>query len=298
MFKYNQKRMRNKIEYEGELDMNGLVIPCYVLEDGTRVLSGRGVQDALKMVDEDKPGDQKSGARISRYFNQKTLRPFLYQNKEAGHYEPLECYKGSIKINGYEATILVDICDSFLEARKHIKLSSRQAIIAEQCEIIMRSFAKIGIISLIDEATGYQYIRENNELQKILKAYVSDEILDWQKTFHDQFYKEIFRLKKWDFTASGIKRRPGVVGTYTNQFIYSQLPKNVVEYIRNRTPKDNSGNFKVKLHQSLTPEVGREHLKSQLIAVTTLMSVSRSWEEFKRFFDRKYGQTEIDFKEL
>jgi len=159
----------------------------------------------------------------------------------------------------------------------------------------MRSFAKVGIIALIDEATGYQYVRENNELQQILKAYVSEEILSWQKTFHDQFYKEIFRLKKWDFTAFGIKNRPGIVGTYTNQFIYSQLPKDVVEFIKDRTPKSETGGYKVRLHQSLTPDIGREHLRNQIIAVTTLMSVSRTWEEFKRLFERKYGQIELDF---
>lgn len=72
------------------------------------------------------------------------------------------------KINGYEATILLDICDGFLDARKNIKLSPRQEIIAHQAEILMRSFAKVGIIALVDEATGYQYKREKDELQKIL----------------------------------------------------------------------------------------------------------------------------------
>lgn len=288
--------MRRKIEYEGELDLNGLIVPCYVLDDGTRVLSGRGMQDALKMVDEDAGKGQKSGARIHRYLEQKSLKPFIFRNNDLGHFEPIECYKGRQKINGYEATVLVDICDGFLEARNNIDLSSRQRIIADQCEIIMRSFARVGIIALVDEATGYQYEREKDELQKILKAYVSEEILAWQKTFHDQFYKEIFRLKKWDFTAYGIKKRPGVVGKYTNQFIYGQLPKNVVEYIREKTPKSESGNFLVRLHQSLTPDIGREHLRNQLISVTTLMSVSRNWAEFKRLFERKYGQLEMDLE--
>src|SRR5690606_15210334 len=170
----------------------GLIIPCYVLDDGTRVISGRGMQDALKMVDDDGEGSKKKpGTRIHRYLEQKTLSPYFKQGKQPDHFEPLECYKGKSKINGYEATVLVDICDAFLQARKEIALSSRQKVIAEQCEMIMRSFAKLGIIALVDEATGYQYSREKDELQKILKAYVSDEILAWQKTFHDQFYKEI-----------------------------------------------------------------------------------------------------------
>ena len=64
-----------------------------------------------------------------------------------------------------------------LEARKNIHLSPRQRIIADQCEILLRSFAKIGIIALIDEATGYQYEREQAELQAILKAFISEEVL-------------------------------------------------------------------------------------------------------------------------
>lgn len=284
----------NLIKFEGDLDLNGLIIPCYVLQDGTRVLSGRGVQEALKMVD-DKDAKPTSGSRLIRYLDQKSLRPYIYDNKTDDYFNPIVCYKGTQKINGFEATILADICDAFLEARKNIVLSSRQQIIADQCEILIRGFARVGIIALVDEATGYQYDREKDELQKILKAYVSDEILSWQKTFHDNFYKEIFRLKKWHFTSNGINKRPGVVGKYTNQFVYNHLPKNVVEFIKVKTPKSDAGNYLVRLHQSLTPEVGREHLRNQLVAVTTLMNISRNWEEFKRFFEKKYGQTELDF---
>lgn len=290
------KNTGNIIKYEGNLDLNGLIIPCYVLEDGTRVLSGRGMQEALKMVDELPPkSGQKPGTRLTRYLDQKSLKPFIYKGKGADHFSPIVCHKGDAKVNGYEATILADICDGFLEARKQINLSSRQQIIADQCEILIRSFARVGIIALVDEATGYQYDREKDELQKILKAYVSEEILDWQKTFHDSFYREIFRLRKWDFTATGINKRPGVVGKYTNQFVYNHLPKGVIEFIRVKTPRSESGNYLVRLHQSLTPEIGREHLRNQLVSVTTLMNISRNWEEFKRFFEKKYGQTELDF---
>jgi len=52
------------------------------------------------------------------------------------------------------------------------ELPARQKIVADQCEILLRAFAKIGIIALVDEATGYQYERERFELQKILKLFV------------------------------------------------------------------------------------------------------------------------------
>jgi len=104
------------------------------------------MQNALKMSDE---GNQETGDRVARYLSQKSLQPFIYKDKKAAHFEPLICYKGESKINGYEATILLDICDGFLDARKNIKLSPRQEIIAHQAEILMRSFAKVGVTGIL-----------------------------------------------------------------------------------------------------------------------------------------------------
>jgi hypothetical protein len=290
--------VKNTINYEGEINLNGLIIPCYVLESGTRVLSGRAMQNALKMVDEAEDGKQNSGARLSRYLNQKTLKSFIYKDKEQGHFEPIICYKGDSKINGFEATVLADICDGFLEARKQIHLSPRQSIIADQCEILIRGFARVGIIALIDEATGYQYDREKDELQKILSSYISSELLPWQKRFPDEFYKEIFRLNRWDFTVSGIQKRPGVIGTWTKQLVYNLLPKGVVVELEKKTPKSAAGNKLARLHQSLTLDIGEPHLEKQLVSIITLMNVSNTWKDFIKLFGKKYGQTMMDLPEI
>ncbi len=288
-------KLEPQIKYEGTIRLVDFDIPCYILEDGKRLLSSMAMQNALNLQDDYE--SNKSGTRLARYLGQKSLEPYIYKDKEVGHYNPIVCYKGDQKINGYEATILADICDAFLDARNNIPLSSRQKIIADQCEILIRAFARVGIIALVDEATGYQYERERFELQKILKTYISEEILEWQKTFHDSFYKEIFRLKKIDFTESGIKKRPSFIGNITNKYIYEMLPKGTVilEKLKQKTPKTEAGHYKVKLHQSLTPDIGREHLKRQILEVTTLMSVSRNWNEFQELFSRRFGQIAIDF---
>lgn len=120
------------------------------------------MQSALKMVDEPVDGSRVSGSTLDRYLKQKSLEPFIREDCEGGNFEPIDCYKGNTRINGFEATILVDICDAFLEARRHINLSSRQQIVADQCEVLVKAFAKVGLIALIDEATGYQYAREKD----------------------------------------------------------------------------------------------------------------------------------------
>ncbi|MBQ4122118.1 hypothetical protein IJD44_00090 [bacterium] len=290
---------KKQVKYEGELQLGNFIIPCYVLEDGTRILSGRGMQEALKMVDEAEEGKQTSGTRLQRYLGQKTLEAFIYKEKEQDHYNPIICYKGSQRINGYEATVLADICDAFLEARKNIPLSPRQKIIAEQCEILIRGFAKVGIIALVDEATGYQYDRERFELQKILKAYVSDEILKWQLTFTDEFYREVFRLWGLPFIPKYIKNKPSFIGKLTTKYIYDQMPDGVVEKIKENIGRTEKGNYRYKWHQGLTPDVGKEHLKKQIYEVTTLMSISKTKEQFNDLFKQKYNtepvQLEFEF---
>lgn len=182
--------MDNQIKYEGTLDLGGFTLPCYVLEDGTRVLSGRKMQETLKVVD-----GNVSGTKLPQFLASSAFKPFIFNNKEAAHFEPIICYKGKQQINGYEATVLTDICEAVLSARRSgVKLTERQNIVANQCEILLSAFARIGIIALIDEATGYQNEREHFELQKILSAYISDEILKWQLTFTDDFYRQIYRL--------------------------------------------------------------------------------------------------------
>lgn len=257
------------------------------------------LQNALHLgsTDPEKSSEQKAGGELARFFASKWFISLTSNHIDLVQFQPISCYWGNQKINGYEATVLVDLCDLVLEARKHgVKFTERQTEIAHQCEILIRSFAKVGIIALIDEATGYQYIREKDELQKILKAYIAPELLPWQKRFPDEFYKEIFRLNNWNFTVKGIKQRPGVVGTWTKQLVYNQLPKGVLKELYIKTPKSaTTGKLTKRLHQSLTMDIGNPHLEKQLISVITLMNVSNDWDDFIRLYNKKFGQQEIEF---
>ena len=87
------------------VSMGKMVIPCYVLEDGTRILSGNAMQNALKLQDE---SDNKSGTRLARYLNQKSLEPFIYKGKEIGHFDPIICYRGEQKIIYIFALLIIN----------------------------------------------------------------------------------------------------------------------------------------------------------------------------------------------
>ncbi|WP_205884458.1 P63C domain-containing protein [Pasteurella multocida] len=141
--------------------------------------------------------------------------------------------------------------------------------------------------------------REKDELQQILRKYISEELLPWQKRFPDIFYKELFRLNGWDYTVKGIQKRPGVVGTWTNKLIYEQLPKGVLEELRNNIPKSESGNSTARYHQLLTDDIGSPHLTAQINQIVTLFQLSDNmkemWNNFQKLKLRQSGQLDLPF---
>ncbi len=284
-----------KATHEGKLKIGETELNVAVLEDGTRVITQSAV---FKAFGRTKRGRAKSDVRVLNrpaFVDAKNLQPFIDEGLE----EVLNLIeyksKSGVVTEGYNAEILPRLCKLYLDARNSMSLVKQQLPLARASEVLLIALSKVGITALVDEATGYQYERERHELQKILKQYIAEELLPWQKTFPDEFYIQIFRLKGWEYNAQTIKKRPGVVGHWTNNLIYKQLPKGVLNELKSKTPKSDAGNYTARFFQSLTPEIGSPHLQNQLVSVITLMKVSRDWEDFMRNFNKLYGQTEIEF---
>lgn len=288
-----------KATHEGKLKIGNSELNVAVLEDGTRVITQSAV---FKAFGRTKRGRAKDDVRVLNrpaFVDAKNLQPFIDEDLE-GVLTILEYEsKNGNTTEGYDAEILPLLCKLYLDARDKDKLVPQQLPLARASEILLISLSKIGITALVDEATGYQYEREKDALQIILEAYVSKELLKWQKSFPDLFYFEIFRLKKWDYTVNGINKRPSVIGRWTNELIYNQLPKGVLEELKKNTPKSKSGNYTARFFQGLTEDIGHPALTAQIYKVIGIMNISNTWEEFKsnfnRMVDRNNGQTELNF---
>jgi len=85
--------------------------------------------------------------------------------------------------------------------------------------LMIRALAHVGIIALVDEATGYQEVRNKEALQALLDAFLQKEFAAWAKRFPDEFYKEIFRLRSCEWNRLSV-RRPMWVGKLTNDVVY------------------------------------------------------------------------------
>jgi hypothetical protein len=223
------------------------------------------------------------------------LSPFVSKELEERTKNPLKFKipRGGIAY-GYEATILADICEAVLAARKAEKLSYQTQHIAAQCEILLRGFSRTGIIALIDEATGYQELRSRDALATILEAFVTQELKKWVSTFPADFYKEIFRLNGWTYPRLSSKR-PSVIGHWTNDLIYDRLAPGVRIELYNVTPRNDKGKLKHKLFQHLTEDVGHPRLREHLTAVVALMRASDRWSDFMTKMDRALPRWETTY---
>lgn len=291
-----------KAKYQGDLDLNGFKISCAVLEDGTRVLVNRSLANAFGIKGSGDYWQKKKEGKenmLPEYLSAQYLSRFINQDlfESASNPIPYENTQG-VETEGVPAALLADICDVYVKAGEKGAFKNKPEI-AENAYNILLAFSKVGIIALVDEVTGYQFEREKDELQKILKAYISPELLPWQKRFPDIFYKELFRLNGWDFTVNGITRRPGVIGTWTKKLVYEQLPSGVLEDLKNKTPRSSAGNYTARLFQSLTPDIGDPHLTAQINQVITLFMLSENmkdmWSKFETLKIRQSGQLELPF---
>lgn len=268
--------------HDRPLRIGELEIPCYVLHDGRRVLAQAGMVRALGMT----PGGSSHGRdRMLKFATQERLKPFTSNKLKVGTLVPIEFQTPDGKrMLGYEAALLADLCDAVLEARKEGALADRQQHIATHCEILVRGFARVGIIALVDEATGYQADRSKDALAKILEAFVQKELRKWIRTFPADFYKELFRLRNIPYGES--VKRPQYIGHLTNDLVYARLAPEVLSELRRITPRNDKGRLKHHLFRRLTDDVGHPKLLQHLSAVIALMTAADNWDQFKRMIDR------------
>ena len=280
--------------HEAPLAIHGIEIPCAVLEDGTRVLSRIGLLRAIG-----RKGKAKGGRKYDQEFQlpvfltADNLKPFISdQLRENSRPIPFRPVKGGALALGYRADLLPQICNVFLDAKEAGSLRPNQLHIAETCKILSRGFSIVGITALIDEATGYQEVRDRLALRAILDAYLSRELAAWAKRFPDEFYRELFRLRGWAWDdlrkKAGKGQGPRVVGKYTNDFVYSRLAPGILDELQKLNPPDERGRRRAKHHQYLTIDVGHPALAQHLHAVIGLMRASSSWEEFQALINRAF----------
>lgn len=267
------------------LRIGDIEIECYVLNDGTRVVTQASFLESLGRHRKANVRREGGEERLPAILQGKAIYPFISAEvREKSRPITFRLPSGG-RASGYNAELLPEICEIYLKAKDEGVLPRNQEHVARQAEILVRGLARVGIIALVDEATGYQEVRAKDALARILELYVAKELRAWVRTFPDDYYRELFRLRDLEYPGANVQR-PQYFGHLTNDIVYKRLAPGVLEELKSVTPKDESGRRKQKYFQRLTSNHGYPKLREHLGSVVTLMKLSESYQDFMLKLDR------------
>lgn len=268
---------------EGLLEIGSVLIECYVLDrDQKRVIHKRGMAKALGM----KSGGgnvfmramqrKGLGSEISDDLRAKINNPIVFKplTSDLGH--------------GYDATILIDICQAILDASKAGRLRPSQQSLAVQAEIIIRASAKLGIIALVDDATGFIADKRREQYKELFREFIRDEFKLYDEAqFPDQLFDVMYKI--YGLPRKGkVNQHPRFFGKFIRKYIYEPLASSngaILEMLDEKNPVAYvNGGRRYKMYQFMSEVVGMNALKAQLWQVIGIGNSVRSKNQFERSF--------------
>lgn len=270
--------------HRGVLNIVGLEVPCYVLDNGDKIVGRTSATELLTGI--------KGGGALEKYLAVKALEPFINSALVLERMVPfrlLEVEGLERASKGLPADLLIEICQGFVSALQATmnpdspfpRLTERQRQMAMQASIFLSACAKTGLEALIDEATGYQYERAEDALQVKLRAFIADELRAWEKTFPDELWQEFGRLTGW---SGNLHSRPKWWGKLVIELIYDTLDQDVAKYLRENRPPAG-----VHWHRQLSDNVGIRALVSRCYEVIGMAKACENMRELRDRVAQHYG---------
>jgi len=270
------------------LNIGNTELTCAVLDDinNTRVISASAIFEAF---DRPRKGQNKrlkiNNFLIPPFLAAKNLQPYITEDLFA-ILQQVEYLDGSKKIKGYDARILPKLCSLYLTARRDKKLTPSQEKFAIKAEILQSALSEIGIVALVDEATGFQYSRKYDALRLLLEQYIGDGIKKWTKRFPDDFFLQLDKI--YDNPSTTSRTRPQYYGKFINQYIYTPIEKGYVKEKLNELNINDDKTRKARFHQWLS-EFGIHQLTIQIGRVMAILEISPNIDKFKENIRRQQG---------
>ena len=266
--------------WQGFLSFGDIEVPCYVLDNGERIISRTGAAEALTKV--------KASGNLESYLEAHALQNYIPSDIPEQLIEFTLEHVVHKTVRGVKAETFLDICMAYVNALRDNALETdRQKEIALQSAFILAACSKVGLIALIDEATGYQYAREEDALQIKMRLFLAEEMRKWEKTFPDELWKEFGRLTNW---SGGAHQRPKYWGKLVNELVYNYLDPDVYEWLKENAPKPRHGQ---NYHQWLSDQYGLKKLVEHLWMLVGMGSACRNMAELRRRMAEKYGKEPV-----
>jgi P63C domain len=264
----------------GALEIGQAELPCYVLDDGRRVISRTGATSVLV--------GKKGGGQLEKYVSAESFKSYV----PPGFSDRMIDF--SIKgvenktVRGIAAEDFLDLCRGLVKAWTEDKLQTQnQRSMALQASAVLSACAKVGLIALIDEATGAQYERADDALRVKLKAYLEEEMRKWEKTFPDELWLEFGRLTNW---TGSVTSRPKYWGKLVMELVYEYLDKDVADWLKKNAPQPRGGQ---NYHQWLSSQYGLKKLIEHLWMLIGMARACKKMSQLREKMAETYGRQRV-----
>jgi len=254
--------------FHGEIIIGDIHLLCYVLNNGKRVIAQRSLVYILT---------SKHNTDLTRYFQTSNLSAYFDLSHINEQTIDFMIPGSQRKATGYEAALLIEICRAYLRAQDDQTITKNQLPLVKRAKIIIRSCAQTGITDLIDKATGYQKVNEENTIRSSLKAFIADEIQEWGKMFPGDFWSELARLENVQYSPGN---RPHRWDSYITEFVYDAVDDDFANELRS----DNPYPFFNQDQDQWLRNYNRNKIRKHLIQVTSVLKTCKDLADFKDKF--------------
>ena len=281
------------------LRLGGLQLPCAVVKEKNsnepvRVVTEHGVVTAIYGSSNAVSGTAKrkrkkelhdGQAETPLFLADLALKPFIsLHNLEQAARKRVSFRDGSRVVQGYDVRVLTAACRVWRDAANAGVLSPSQQEKALRAQIILDAIADVGIIAMVDEATGYQASRPQTALAEIFEAFITEKIRPWVKRFPDKFYLELGRLTNTPLPQFHLGRKPWSFIDYTNDIVYARLAPHLLDELDSAGKKLGKTKY-TKKHKLLSDDVGHPKLQEHFRVVLAIMALSETEQDFFKKLD-------------
>lgn len=277
--------------YKGYLNIMDVDLPCYVLDNGQRVIGRVAATEMLSGF--------KYQGDLEGYLRSQNLKPYIDKDMVVARmvtFRLPEVEQLGRASKGLPADLLIEVCRGLVTALEasqrepaEVKLTPRQVSMAIKSSMFLVACAKVGLDALIDEATGYQYVRDEDALNVKLRAYLEQEMRKWEKTFPDELWIEFGRLTNW---KGSVTSRPKYWGHLVTELVYEYLDPDVARWLKENVPEPRHGR---NYHQWLSAQYGLKKLVEHIWMIIGIARTCYNMDELKQKMRQMFGRGSVQY---